>query len=116
MGFDVIALAKRINQRREEFNRLYPNTPVRITSAMSRILENDPDYVPYRRRAGTRRRQPSRNPTVRTLVEIADALGTTVGDLLGEKFILAPADRAIVAGGLRVIEKILRQQESARGR
>jgi len=93
-GYDVRTLAKTINRRRQEYNRLHPDRPVPITSAMSRILENDETYVPYRPRAAAKRYQPSTNPSLATLVEIADALGTTVGDLLGEPaYRITTADR-----------------------
>ena len=85
MGYDIRTLAKTINRRREEHNRRHPDRPLPITSALSRILENDEDYVPYRMRAGTKRRRPAVNPGIGTLVKIASALDTTVGDLLGER-------------------------------
>jgi hypothetical protein len=93
--FDIVTLAKRINRRREEYNRLHPDNPVAISSAMSRILENDDDYIPYRQRAAVRkRRRAAMNPAISTLVEIAAALDTTVGDLLGEPaYRITPADR-----------------------
>jgi hypothetical protein len=84
-GYDIKALAKTINRRREEYNRSHPDQPLPITPALSRILENDDDYVPYRTRAGNKRRPPIVNPGVATLVEIAAQLETTVGDLLGER-------------------------------
>jgi len=96
--FDIVALAKRINQRREEYNRLHRQNPVAITPAMSRILENDEEYIPYRSRTkGRKRRPPAMNPTISTLVEIAAALETTVGDLLRE-----PAYRVTVADRRRI--------------
>src|ERR1044072_2902750 len=93
--FDIVTLAKRINRRREENNRLHPDPPVAISSAMSRILENDEDYIPYRQRAANRkRRRAAMNPAVSTLVDIAVALDTPVGDLLGEPaYRITPADR-----------------------
>jgi hypothetical protein len=84
-GYDIKALARTINRRREEYNQKHPDQPLPITSALSRILENDDEYVPYRMRAGNKRRQPAVNPGIATLVEIATQLGTTVGDLLGER-------------------------------
>ena len=56
----------------------------RITPAMSRILENDPDYEPYRPRKGSRRPRAAQAPSIVSLIEIADILNTTVADLLGE--------------------------------
>jgi len=83
-AFDVEALAKAINRRREQYNRLNPARPVRITPAMSRILENDDEYLPYRERIPGKKHRRVTNPTIATLVDIAQALDTTVGDLLGE--------------------------------
>ena len=107
--FDIVALAKRIEQRRREYSRLHSGAPVRITPAMSRILENDPDYVPYRQREAAKKQQPVRNPTVRTLVQIAATLGTTVGDLLGEPMPrpLAPMELAKLRAAIRTLEKII---------
>ena len=97
-AFDVVALAKTINRRRQEYNRLHPDHPAAITPAMSRILENDDEYIPYRtRKAARSRRYASVDPSISTLVEIAAALGTTVGDLLGE-----PAYRITVADRRRL--------------
>jgi hypothetical protein len=66
--------------------RKNPWRKVPITPAMSRILENDEDYVPYRQRKAVRvRRYHAKNPAIGTVVEIAAALDTTIGDLLGER-------------------------------
>jgi hypothetical protein len=93
-SFDIRTLARTINRRREQYNREHPDRPLPITSALSRILENDDQYVPYRARAGNKRRQPAVNPGIATLVEIAAALDTTVGDLLGERaFRVTTAER-----------------------
>lgn len=81
--FDIVALAKRINQLRIEYNDSHEQR-VRITPAMSRILENDPDYVPYRCRKGSRCKGAAQAPSIVTLIEIADILNTTVADLIGE--------------------------------
>ena len=93
--FDIVALAKAINRRREEFNQRHPTRPVAITPAMSRILEHDSTYVPYRNRVTRRRRRGAAvNPSIATLIEIAAALDTTVGDLLGEPaYRITNADR-----------------------
>jgi len=93
-GFDIRTLAKTINRRREEYNRRHPDHPVAITPAMSRILANDEEYVPYRSRAAGPLRRPAVNPAISTLIEIAASLETTVGDLLGEPaYRITPADR-----------------------
>jgi hypothetical protein len=109
-SFDVVTLAKRINQRREEWNRLHPDRPVRVSSAMSRILENDPDYLPYRERRAGKRQRPVLNPTVSTLVQIASALGTTVGDLLGEPMPLSPAEEKMLRDFIRMAERLRAQR------
>jgi hypothetical protein len=95
-AFDIRALARRINDRRQEHNRAHPESPVRIDDALSRILEHDDTYEPVRpRRAGRRpRRPPTQSPGIATLVAIANRLNTTVGDLLGERaFAISPEDR-----------------------
>jgi len=93
--FDVRALAKAINRRRVELQRAQPFRKLPITPAMCRILEADPDYIPYRpRKTGRRRRYQAVNPAISTLVEIAAALDTTVGALLGEHaYRITNADR-----------------------
>jgi len=99
-GFDIRALARTINRRREEFNQRHPERPVAITPVMSRILENDDDYIPYRSRtSGSKRRPPAINPAISTVIEIAASLETTVGDLLGE-----PAYRVTIADRRRLRE------------
>lgn len=85
MRFDIKALANRINERRIEYDRLHPDAPLSITTSLSRILEHADDYIPYRRRAARKQRRPPANPSIGTIVEIAAMLGTTVGDLLGER-------------------------------
>jgi len=103
--FDIVALAKRINTLREEWNRAHRDR-IAVTPSMSRILENDPDYLPYRgaRRQGKRHR-PVRNPRIGTLVDIAAALHTTVGDLLGEppRSALTPIAREKAKAALRFV-------------
>jgi hypothetical protein len=92
--FDIRALAKAINRRRNDLlaRRLWRKVPV--TPAMSRILENDEDYVPYRQRKAGRARRAQSNPAIGTIVEIAAVLDTTVGDLLGERaYRITNADR-----------------------
>ena len=107
--FDIKTVAKAINRRRQEHNRLHPERPVRITPAMSRILENDDDYMPYRERTRGKRQRPVTNPTLKTMVSIARALETTVGDLLGEPPIhFPPADRQRVIEFVRYLTSLLR--------
>lgn len=67
-----------------EYRRRHPGMSVPISDTLSRILEHEPEYRPLRGRATFRRRPALQNPGVFTLKEVADALETTVGDLLGE--------------------------------
>src|SRR5947209_1029458 len=106
-GFDIVLLAKRINLRLREHNRLHPARRVLVTPAMSRILENDPDYLPLRSRKPGRAIRRPLNPTIRTITEIATALDTSVGDLLGEPLRLAPADRVRLVAAQHTIKAIL---------
>lgn len=89
---DIKALARRVHQRWLEYRRRHPTRSVPISDSLSRILEHDPDYTPQRRRVRHKPRRLLQNPGVFTLKEIADALETTVGDLLGEPHYTAPSD------------------------
>ena len=80
----LIALAKAINRRRDEIAELPSGRAYKISTAASRILENDPDYSPYRERSANKQRQPATNPGLLTVKKIATDLDTTVGHLLGE--------------------------------
>ena len=103
--FDIRALAKAINRRRAELERAYRKVP--ITPALSRILENDPDYVPHRPRKAGRRRHPALNPAISTIVEIAASLDTSVGALLGERaYRIANEDRRRVLEFVRFLVKL----------
>jgi len=91
--FDVRAFARRVNERRLEYNRRHPAHPVAITDVLSRILEHDKEYLPYRERR-TRKREPIKNPSIDSVVRIAATLDTTVGDLLGERgFMFSRSER-----------------------
>jgi len=107
-AYDIRALAKAINRRRVEYNRAHPDHPVFITPAMSRLLESDPDYVPYRPRARRKRRPPIANPTIATVINIARALDVTVGELLGEpRLHLTPDERRRIRECLRYLSDVL---------
>ena len=81
----IIALAKAIERRRLEFGERYAREVFKRDGAVSRILENDPDYKPHRPRKIDKTRRPVANPGIFTVKDIADRLHTTVGSLLGEK-------------------------------
>ena len=82
--FDVRAFARRVNERRVEYNRRRPAQTVPISDVLSRILEHDDEYIPYRVRR-SRNRSSIKNPRIDSVMRIAASLGTTVGDLLGER-------------------------------
>jgi hypothetical protein len=80
---DMLALARAIHRRMREWETVNAAT-FKIDNAMSRILENDPEYEPYRPRATQKQRGPAVEPSVFTVKRIAERLETTVSDLLGE--------------------------------
>lgn len=89
----IVALAKAMHAEIEAYNRRSPTAPFAIDDAVSRIIENDPDYVPPRKRVVEKKRLPTENPGVFTVKRIAARLGTTVGSLLGERgFEIAAGD------------------------
>ena len=91
--FDIERFARAVNARRIAYE-CERGRRAGITPAMSRILENDAAYIPYRRRKEDRRRHMASNPTIATVVDIAARLETTVGALLGEKaYCIGIADR-----------------------
>lgn len=106
-AFDVQVLAKRINRRLQELRDVYPGRRIPITPGMSRILENHPDYIPYRARASTKKRRPATNPSVATVARIAELLETTVGDLLGEPWPLSPREKILFRRTIQAIERLL---------
>jgi len=112
--FDARALAKAINRRRKEYNRLHPDEPVTVTPSMSRILENDDEYVPYRKRAPRKRHHPVTDPRISTVTEIARRLGTTVGDLLGEPHPPTVSERRRIREFLRYLSEVLDLDEFGR--
>ncbi|HEY0139726.1 MAG TPA: S24 family peptidase [Thermoanaerobaculia bacterium] len=78
------ALAKAMHAAIRDYNRRHPNHPYAIDDATSRILENDPDYLPPRKRVENKDREPTFNPGIFTVKPIAEKLETTVGELLQE--------------------------------
>ncbi len=80
-----MALAKAIHSAINAYNRRSPHAPFAIDDATSRVLENDPDYHPPRKRVVGKKRDPTLNPGVFTIAPIARRLETTIGALLGER-------------------------------
>jgi hypothetical protein len=81
---DIRGLAERVHRRWVEYRRRNAGMSVPITDTLSRILEHAAEYRPLRSRAERKQRSGLRNPGIFKVKEIADALQTTVGDLLGE--------------------------------
>src|SRR5438045_2494456 len=81
----ALALAKAIHAAIRAYNRRHPHQPFAIDDAASRILENDPDYHPPRKRMENKEREPTVNPGIFTVLPIAQKLETTVGELLAER-------------------------------
>jgi hypothetical protein len=80
---EMLSLARAIHRRMREWETVNAAT-FKIDNVMSRILENDPEYEPYRARATLKQRGPAVEPSVFTVKRIAERLDTTVSDLLGE--------------------------------
>lgn len=103
---EVIALAKAIHRRMRDWEEAH-GLQFKIDTSLSRILENDPDYTPYRERDPGKQRGPSSAPSIFTIKRIAEQLGTTVGDLLGEReFDVTVGDRRRI----RELLEFLRQR------
>ena len=118
---DIRALATRVHQRWLEYRRRNPGRSVPITDTLSRILEHSPAYRPLRPRAEHRQRPPLHNPGVFTLQAIADALETTVGDLLGEpshtsiRDAVSPADRRKLRDAVLLLRELFDLDDDALG-
>ncbi|HEX8407661.1 MAG TPA: S24 family peptidase [Thermoanaerobaculia bacterium] len=90
---DIRALAERVHQRLLAYRRRHPGHSPAVSDTLSRILGHTPDYLPARQRAADKKRPPMKNPGIFTVQEdVAEALGTTVGDLLAEPGYAAPRD------------------------
>jgi len=90
---DIRTLAERVYQRLVAYRRRYRGQSPSVNDTLSRILEHTPDYRPPRQRAAEKKRPPMKNPGIFTVQEdVAEVLGTTVGDLLAEPGYAAPRD------------------------
>jgi hypothetical protein len=116
---DIRALAKRVHLRWLQYRRRYPGMSVPISDTLSRILEHEPEYRPLRARSPLRRRPSLQNPGVFTLKEVADALETTVGDLLGEpahtsiRDLLSRADRRKLRDAITLLRDLFDLDDEA---
>jgi hypothetical protein len=82
--FDMAAFAQRVHAQIRQYEASHPGRRFKIDDTVSRILEHDPTYRPRRRRPAQRARPSLMSPGIAKVVEIAAALDTTVGALLGE--------------------------------
>lgn len=78
------ALAKAVHAEMTAYNLRLPHEPFVIDDNASRILENDPGYHPPRKRSAKKKRKPTENPGIFTVLAVAKRLDTTVGALLRE--------------------------------
>jgi hypothetical protein len=92
MARTIYGLASRIHQRWKEYRRRYPGRSVPIDDTLSRIMRHAASYQSSRAPSLPSRRAPLLNPGIFTVQKIADALETTVGDLLGEPGYESPRD------------------------
>lgn len=81
---EMIALAKAIHRRMRDWEEAH-GQPFKKDTNLSRLLENDPDYEPYRPRNPNKKRSAAKEPSLFTIKHVAEQLDTTVGDLLGER-------------------------------
>ena len=105
-GAEIVALAKAIHRRMRDWEEAH-GLQFKKDNVVSRLLENDPDYEPYRPRDPAKQRGPSTAPGVFTIKRLAERLDTTVGDLLGEReFDVTVGDRRRI----RELIEFLRQR------
>jgi hypothetical protein len=91
--FDMAAFAQRVHAQIRQYEAAHPGRRFKVDDTVSRILEHDPTYHPRRPRTAPRTRAPIMSPGIAKVVEIAAALDTTVGALLGERgFLLTRED------------------------
>lgn len=104
---EIIALAKAVHRRMRDWEEAH-GMPFKKNYVMSRLLENDPDYEPYRPRDPEKQRGPSSAPGLFTIKRLAERLETTVGDLLGEReFDVTVGDRRRIRELLKFLQQRL---------
>src|SRR6266545_1805816 len=89
---DIRALAARVYARWLAYRRRNPGMSIPVDDTLSRLFEHVPDYRPHRERAADRKDRSAKIPGGFKLQQVADALQTTVGDLLGEPGYESPGD------------------------
>lgn len=108
---DVSALAKRVHERWLAYRRRNEGASIPVSDTLSRLFDHVPEYVPHRERSPERQDRSAKSPGVFKLQQVAEALETTVGDLLGEPGYEAPRELLTVAQRrtLREATNILRE-------
>lgn len=81
---DISTLAKRVHERWLAYRRRHAGMSIPVNDTLSRLFEHVPEYTPHRERSPERQDRSAKSPGVFKLQQVADALETTVGDLLGE--------------------------------
>jgi transcriptional regulator with XRE-family HTH domain len=89
---DIRALAKRVHERWLAYRRRHAGMSLPVDDTLSRLFEHVPHYIPHRERSPQRQNRPAKSPGVFKLQQVAEALETTVGDLLGEPGYEAPRE------------------------
>lgn len=81
---DITTLARRVHERWLAYRRRHPGMSIPVDDTLSRLFEHVPEYIPHRERSPQRQERASKSPGIFKLQKVAETLGTTVGDLLGE--------------------------------
>ncbi|HEX7154984.1 MAG TPA: hypothetical protein VF618_26140 [Thermoanaerobaculia bacterium] len=116
---DIVSLSNRVYDRWVEYSRRHAGRMVKMDHALSRLFEHVERYAPHRKRAARRLDRAAKIPGVFKLQEIADALETSVGDLLGEpayqgpREFLTPAERRTLRDAAKIIIDIFDLKDEA---
>lgn len=94
---DISTLAKRVHERWLAYRRRHAGMSIPVNDTLSRLFEHVPEYTPHRERSPERQDRSAKSPGVFKLQQVADALETTVGDLLGEPGYQSPRELLSVA-------------------
>jgi phage repressor protein C with HTH and peptisase S24 domain len=94
---DISTLAKRVHERWLAYRRRHTGMSIPVNDTLSRLFEHVPEYTPHRERSPERQDRSAKSPGVFKLQQVADALETTVGDLLGEPGYESPRELLSIA-------------------
>ncbi|HEX7154232.1 MAG TPA: S24 family peptidase [Thermoanaerobaculia bacterium] len=116
---DIASLARRVYDRWVEYRRRHHGMSVPVDHTLSRLFEHVPEYRPHRPRGAERQDRAAKIPGVFKLQQVADALETTVGDLLGEpgyerpRELLTPAQRRTLRDATRILTELFDLDDDA---